>query len=305
MRASVSIWLVLFCVGCASPIRQHVDPAFDTTQVSKIGLDVAMESLDSQPLISKISSERIAQGISERFLNAGYPVYPLTASPGDARSRAFSHVLKVRAEGLQTKSTPPGFTLSMGDSDPRSQDFQRAKVIPITCSLQTSGRGEVASRTEDYAAHQGWLQASSLEDPGSEQRRVAFFIDNMGATCHELLTALKILPVQARSPESQTSEKPAVRIETFDEADPPQTPSGPPADPASDRHSLVDQKSRLPTLVVPGAGRSASGATGPPEIRKPSTVRVEQETSGSVFRKQIKIFNKGDTVILKFGHERQ
>lgn len=67
----------------------------------------------------------------------------------------FSHRLQARLGVISHQKTPVGFSFSSGSSDPRAADFQKANVLPITCSLFDAETQQLlVERESTFSAHE-------------------------------------------------------------------------------------------------------------------------------------------------------
>lgn len=89
--------------------------------------------------------EMVAQ-VSGNLADWGYPI-------GIKGSQPFSHTLTPEAGLIELSETPPGFSFSFGNSDPRAIDFQKANVLPISCELTSIAHPEQSTYLHmDFAA---------------------------------------------------------------------------------------------------------------------------------------------------------
>ena len=67
----------------------------------------------------------------------------------------FSHQLQARLGLISHQTTPVGFSFSSGSSDPRAADYQKADVLPITCSLfDAETKQLLLERASTFSAHE-------------------------------------------------------------------------------------------------------------------------------------------------------
>lgn len=204
-------------------------------------------------------SESVGAEVGKNLADWNYPV-------GAKDGAAFSHVLKATVESVEYGNTPPGFSFSSGNSDPRAMDFQKTFVLPITCQLTSIDHPE---------------QTSELKLGFSADQTSKFFLssdklaDHISTVCFNLLTELK----WPEKPKKDTDEKtikspgwiPEIRIETKE------TP------PTESVHKLTPIK-------------NSSDKVDDVESSTPSNAEP---------RKQIIIYNQGSPVILELGHQRR
>jgi len=87
-------------------------------------------------------------------------------------SAPFSHQLQARLGLLSHQATPVGFSFSSGSSDPRAADYQKADVLPITCSLFDAETQQLLlERASTFSAHELNKKASlaSITDKLTDQ----------------------------------------------------------------------------------------------------------------------------------------
>lgn len=252
------------CTPGQEPIGVRPNPA----SVGKIGFRFAPDSSG----VSATASQRKewAARVSKNLGGWGYPV---EAGDGD-----YSHILEARIGKVEHKSTPTGLSFSIGNSDPRAPEFQKADVLPVDCVLYPAGRPqEVAHMYMDFVA-------------GSDATSPENLVNHAGTVCFNLLGELKLARAQAPAGTASTpgspSWMPEVRIEVVEKP----VPGSKPVVPAA----------ATPVSPPNPASKPATPVAQPPA--EPS-VQTESRTGGG--RKQIIIHNQGAPVILEFGYERK
>jgi hypothetical protein len=185
-----------------------VNPGFSPQAAGKI--DRMLLVIDNQGgLRGLVGGERpveaIAREVQEGLSDAGYPIRTaaelglsgteitaLTAgrAPGSAKLD-YSHVLEVTVAHVQHGKAPSGFSLTLGDSDPRGQGSRRGEVLPISCALRDgrSLREEAIARSDRAVpeGEEGWRSKASGPD-----QRVAALAAEIRATCEPLLGELNV-----------------------------------------------------------------------------------------------------------------
>jgi hypothetical protein len=257
--------LLAACTSGQESIGIRPNPA----SVSKIGFRFA-EDFSAAEITSSQRNEMAAR----IGLNLGGWGYPVSAGEGD-----YSHILEARVGQIEHKSTPTGFSFSVGNSDPRAAEFQQADVLPIDCVLYPAGRPKATARM--YMDFMAGYEAAPLD----------VLVNHVGTVCFNLLSELKIPRIQAApagitGSTSLPSWMPEVRIEVVEKPAP-----GEPVAPAANSSPVPksDEKS-TPSKVQSNAE---------PE----SSIQTESRTGEG--RKQIIIHNQGAPVILEFGYERK
>jgi len=258
-----SFWLaalLLATAGCA-PGLESKGTRPDPASIRKILLRIAAD-------IPGAPSPSGLHGMAERVSkNLGSWGYPVIAEDGES---GYSHIMEARIGEITFKSTPTGLSFTIGNSDPRALNFQKADVLPVDCVLYPAAHPENrASLYMDFVAGE---KLKVKGDPAA----MDIYVNHVATVCFNLLDDLK---VPRRKPaESAAGGSPAwipeVRIEVVDK------PAGKTA--ASSANS---------------APMPASTATETPPI--------STETRSGEGRKQIVIHNQGAPVILDFGYERK
>ncbi len=223
----------------------------------------------------------------------------------NAALAGFSHLLEVSIEAARQQQSPVGFSLRIGDSDPRSPEFQKAMVTPIHCTLvQVKPFREQGSLIQDKQ-----IPRSTSSERWSDAKERAY-ARNILSVCHSLLAELKVPPNLALSEGSEAGL--GVRIETtYVDEEPKGVGGARTAAVASPGLEAGEEAAK--SELAPSATRSikrqaaspAKAAT--PELKSAqeagmlSGVKVERSSK----RKQITIFNQGDTLILEIGNNRR
>ncbi|MGH8508729.1 MAG: hypothetical protein ACREVH_08430 [Gammaproteobacteria bacterium] len=301
-------WLVIFLttlIGCAGPSALKLDAS-----------QGAREPIDKMLLIVRDEADGFGRGedslkaltrkVKEDLVRAGYAVsdpWDLGLSDQEIRelieekdssaASDYGHLLAATVYSVRTGSTPAGFSMSFGDSDPRAQGFQRAEIVPISCALvNTKSAREEASLREDKPAQGAGPLAGDIR-----------------AVCAKLLADLGATRKVAKSePSGPVEPAPGVRVEIVpaEESEPVATPA---PDIPQDKGSLESENAppqasglnAAPSEAAPAPEPSPVPVSTPP---KKSPVTVKPST-GNAGRKQVKIINPGNTVILEFGPDRQ
>ncbi len=250
--------------------------------------------------------------VADALIKAGYEVQDAGALNGireelrhaqsgkmtdNGRLAGFSHLLEVRTAAAQQKQSPVGFSLSIGDSDPRSPQFQKAVVTPIRCTLvQLNAFREQGNLIQDKQVPRS---ASSERWSDAQERAYA---RNIFSVCHSLLAELEFPRHLARS---EDSEALGVRIETTYVDEGPKGVSSAPVARAREEAA----QSGLPSHTARSAERLAASpekaAAAQPKSEREEGILSAVKVERSNTRKQITIFNQGDTLILELGNNRR
>jgi hypothetical protein len=252
--------LLAVASGCGSfgPEPKGVRP--DPASVRKIGVVVNAENLGVSA-----DAKVLGEMAGRIAANLGTWGYPTTAKTG---TQNYTHIMEAKVGTVGLGSTPAGFSMKMGDSDPRALNFQKADVVPVDCLLYPPGRPrDRASLFMDFMAS-GPLKTPPVSVAHTETRDL--LIEHIATVCFNLLDDLKA----PRTPPAATAGAagaavatpawmPEVRIEVRDKpADPlslpkPAAPTAPapsvPAVPAPAAPVLP----AAPTLPAPKAAAPA------------------------------------------------
>ncbi len=312
--------------GCGTAVT--VNPGFSPQAAGRI--DRMLLVIDNQGgLRGLVGGERpveaIGAAVKEGLTGAGYPIRTpedLGLGAGEAEALAkgraprsvpadYSHLLRVILAPVERGRAPTGFSLAVGDSDPRGgQASVRGEVLPVSCAL-LDGRDlrEEAIARSDRAVpkgEEGWRSKTSGPD-----ERVAALAGEIRATCEPLLAELNVARAGG-TPAPATTYGSGIRIEVVPAeevakapaaAPPPAVRSEPPAEGAAPAPSKKAEPVRDQAAVAAPAPAEPAPAS-PPVATEPSPVSTERATT-KTGKKQIRVYNPGGTVILEFGHERR
>lgn len=253
----------------------------------------ALQDIDPRRL------KTIAGLVTDALIKAGYEVQDTEAVNGmkqvlrdlqrdnisDNRGLAgFSHLLEVSIETEQKKQSPVGFSLNIGDSDPRSPESQKVLVTPIHCTLmQLNAFREEGRLVQDR-------QVSRSEGWSDVQERA--YARNIYSVCRALLAEIEFPLAHSKDLEAE----PGVRVETTYADDRPKAAAAAPVVKAKDDAAKSELASTAPPVEQPTATPAKAPAAQPP-----SAVKIDRSSK----RKQIIIYNPGDTLILEIGNNRR
>ncbi len=188
-RYSVFAWfLMLASTGSASTI--------DSTTVKMIALNVSghVDKIIASPTDQTALLEQVKANLSSWKI-------PLALKNDDL---TYSHSLTAEIGAIEYGSTPAGLSFSIGNSDPRAQDFQKAHVLPITCRIQAKEHPEQqAELTQTVSAN--------------SKPSVTSLADDISTICFQLLDDLKITQLTPQTAETMKTVTwmPKVRVETI------------------------------------------------------------------------------------------
>ncbi len=245
----------LTLIGCGTSAIKKQQP-FDYKDNGTILL-----SLESE--LNNLAPQSVVQQVSKNLSVWQYPI-TLQASNTD------THHLEVKIGRVTHGSTPTGFSFSAGDSDPRALEFQKADVLPISCSLSALKHPEQTS-----ALTMGFTTDSR---PQTSDK----LIDHVATVCFNLLREVK-WPTQAAHSEpqatgTQPSWFPEIRIE----------------------------EARKPKAAKPAASSKPAQTPAAPNAKteEPQLENAESNENSEEPQKDMIIHNQGSPVIIHFGHER-
>lgn len=233
--------------------------SYQTLDVSTPGsIEIAIETEDDS-----LQIDVIKQQVGKNLADWDYPISAINNKPA-------SHQLTALVGKVEYGSTPAGFSFSVGNSDPRALNFQKANVLPITCKLNP-----IKQPQQSAELNMGFSD-SEVTGPTPNIKELT---DHISTVCFNLLQEVNwpLEKSEGKQQSKASSWMPEIRIETEQEA--PLATS--PTSPAS--------KQALPasTPAEPGAA-------------KPITKEITKEG-----RKVYIIHNQGNPIIFKFGHERK
>ncbi len=183
-------WLLSAC----SPGLEKKPMQLDTASIERIEFKIGAVK---QPSLKSTSARQdVAVRIGNNLAGWGYPV-------GAKDKLIFSHTLTAEVGLIEHSGTPPGFSFSSGNSDPRAIDFQKAKVLPIGCELAS-----IAQPTRTSYLHMDFVAGNAVGE--------AQLVDHISTVCFNLLNELNWPDKTQSEPASslKPSWMPEVRIET-------------------------------------------------------------------------------------------
>lgn len=298
--------LLALVAGCSlGPEPQGVRP--DPAAIRKIGLHIAPDHLGAagEPALLKAMAEQVAKNLG----TWGYPVEADQSRGGGS----YSHVMEAKVGAIAHKSTPAGFSFTIGNSDPRALDFQKADALPVDCELRTAGRKDKASLYMDFVA------GEKLKNAGDAAKRdpaiLGTYVEHIATVCFNLLEDLKV-PRRKPKPDgaaagSTPAWMPEVRIEIRDK---PADALSVPAPSMAPAAASAPKPAPAAVSKAPAASSSVKpGSTPPPNAPEAHSepaaatppVATETRMDQEEGRKQMVIHNQGSPIILEFGYERK
>jgi hypothetical protein len=283
MRFSCLLPLLVSLLACTPALKPEGSPPRPES-VGAILLRLEPDNLDTASL------DKLAAQVAANLAGWGYAI----DGTADSQTR-YTHSMWVSVGQIDRQSTPTGFSFGVGNSDPRSPDFQQAAVLPVTCRLESNTHAQQSARVTLRFVAEDVLKTAASAQAGA---KLGVWVNHIGTACFNLLSDLHIKrprqAIRATLSGADTSAWiPEVRIEVRKNPLPPQaaTPSVP---------TVPDQ----PARARPAAETPKSRAHGPSATR-PVEPALQTETQDDEGRKQIIIHNQGSPVILEFGYERK
>lgn len=248
--------------------------SYQTLDVSTPGsIEIAIETEDDS-----LQIDVIKQQVGKNLADWDYPISAINNKPA-------SHQLTALVGKVEYGSTPAGFSFSVGNSDPRALDFQKANVLPITCKLNP-----IKQPQQSAELNMGFADSAITRANPDEKS----LIDHVSTVCFNLLRELNWpIAKTADKPEAKANSWiPEIRIETQEEnsTDSPTT--------APSHTSAVESK---PATTL---DNNAPKATPAPEIESAKSGPITKEITKEG-RKVFIIHNQGNPITFKFGHERK
>ncbi|MGR9045464.1 MAG: hypothetical protein ACU83N_09215 [Gammaproteobacteria bacterium] len=198
--------LVLTASGCSNRLDKK-GSLFEPDQVNAMlfRFDRPLE-LFGTALPGPDIAARIASNLSQWD-------YPITAED----SGHYSHTITIVLGPITHGSTPAGFSFSSGNSDPRALDFQKADVLPVTCSLIPKNQPEQSAELTLVFSAKEYLDFAEADTPRS--KLIDLLVDDGSTVCFNLLRELKVntKPKQTSEHKTQPGWFPEIRVEVENE----------------------------------------------------------------------------------------
>ncbi|MBL1263431.1 hypothetical protein [Candidatus Methylomicrobium oryzae] len=220
-RVRPCLWQILFLLAGYWLAGAQCASAGETAKIDKASVRNIEFTLDDDNLDQfgvGLSPSSIAAQIAKNLADADFPVHK-------AAEKTFSHTLHAHLSRIEHQDTPAGFSFSIGNSDPRAEDFQKADVITIECTL-TAKRNpkETAKEAVEFSAN----ALRSMKDKNKIAGTLAEYISG---ACYELLENLALDEADAPAPDGSVSVKrprwmPNIRVEIKNEPASPKNSTG-------------------------------------------------------------------------------
>ncbi|OQK15535.1 hypothetical protein AU255_15010 [Methyloprofundus sedimenti] len=320
--------LIISLAACTTTTFKNAHP-IDPAQVSKIQFRFVNRS---ESLGKSLPSADIAQRVAANLVHVGYQI-------STENNSLYSHDLTAEIGTTKISSTPVGFSFSSGDSDPRGRNFQKANVLPITCTL--TSRGPENNQVEyslDFA-NKKFLHYE--QQPDEQTKLIALLVDDISTTCFNLLSNLKIKtqtrnsmslipratrqkyvsPEPAPSPEYKAPDSPTPNAESQNTDSPaigsnaasqyPESTNPEPSPEQQNGATPVPDTENQP-VATPTPENTLESSWMPSFIivndalgEDANGLSADEVPNSNHHRKQIIIHNEGTPVILEMGYDRR
>jgi hypothetical protein len=239
-------------------------PVLADDKIEMTSIQFTLDDTNIGYLTFDLPMQKVTTQVSDNLTQWRYPVSANSYNP--------THTLTAIVGKVSNQATPTGFSFSSGNSDPRSIDFQKADVLPISCQLKKS-----PSDVIEFENKMTFTTYQTTNDI-SKEKALEKLIDQISTTCFNLLDDHKVLKVGKKT-ESDTTFKPTwmpdIQIEV------------------KQKNTTLPTKKLGEENVVSPKGQS--------ENMQSTTQENEQEEG----KKELIIHNQGTPLIINFGHERR
>ena len=193
--------IICALTACAPGLEKKQTP-FDTASVKQI--EFKLGKIQPSLLSSTMPQQEMVARVSGNLADWGYPI-------GSKGNEAFSHTLTAEIGSVELSTTPPGFSFSIGNSDPRAIDFQKADVLPISCELAS-----IAHPEQTTYLHMDFAAGNLFDKQTVHSISADKLVDHISTVCFNLLSELDWPDKPQNQPASslKPSWVPEVRIET-------------------------------------------------------------------------------------------
>ena len=212
-------------VAAAMPLSSFAE---NTKALKAVEFSIASDNLSQFGVALDANSlaERVRTNLSEWE-------FPLPAQG------PFTHTLQAKLGNVLRRETPVGFSFSSGNSDPRAVDFQKADVLPVTCTLRDADtQALVVERESTFSAH-------ALDKEAKPERIADKLVDQIGTACLDVLEHAPSTQPQGLVKPSSFRPKwmPDVRVEVRE------TPVTHPVSAASGQTPPVAEESKKEVII--------------------------------------------------------
>lgn len=142
LKSNAIAWGMLLTLCCVHPTKAET-PGGQPKPLNAIEFILADDHL--QQFGATLSAADIVEKVAANLSEWEFPIQA---------TGPYSHQLTARLGLISRQKTPVGFSFTTGDSDPRAGDFQKADVLPITCTLSDADtHAVILERESTFSAH--------------------------------------------------------------------------------------------------------------------------------------------------------
>jgi len=196
----VAIGLIVMTgiTGIASITAEAANIEIEKASITGIKIELADDNFAQFDF--SLSKQLIAEQVSKNLTEQKFPI-TLTDSNT-------THTLKAKLDKIDYQKPPVGLSFSNGNADPRSADFQKTEVLPITCQLNKIGSNTALIERKMTFSTQSFFSHSN---PSQLLEKLA---DQISTTCFNLLDELKLPSPdkQANTTLSKPTWMPSVQV---------------------------------------------------------------------------------------------
>ncbi len=260
LRVLVSVWLGLIAVAVSGYAKgeSNAPQPIDSTTVTKIAVRFSADQLGD--LAALIVIPELEQRVSSHLTEWHYPMTT-------THTEKASHQLTATMGAIQRDVPPVGFSFSSGNYDPRSLNFQKARVLPLTCELSSNSTPLQQAVLKTTVSAEDYL--SNEYSASDKQTKIS---NEISTVCFNLLSGLKV-----------------------------STPSATNETPLSKPRWLPNVSIEVKPISTLTSQPSHQVDTSADHVEQKTPVIVEQDEE----RKQMIIHNQGSPLILELGHQRR
>lgn len=239
-------------------------PVLADDKSDMLSIQFTLDDTNLNHLTFDVPMQKVTMQVSDNLKQWQFPV--------SANSQHPTHTLTAIVGGVSNQTTPTGFSFSRGNSDPRSIDFQKADVLPISCQLK-----KLPSDIIEFENKMTFTAYQTTDDL-SKEKAIAKLIDQISTTCFNLLDDHRV-PEVGKKTENAITFKPTwmpdIQIEVKQK-----------------NMTLPVKKLGVENVILP---------KGQNENTLSTTLESEEEES----TKELIIHNQGTPLTINFGHERR
>lgn len=270
LNRNIYLSFIFIIISACSSSPEKQDGSFDLSSVNNM---LFRFQYPEQFFATSLTEQDIATQVTNNLAEWGYNI-----SVDDEENR--QHEVFVKIGAIKHQSTPAGFSFSIGNSDPRALEFQKADVLPITCFLSPRNQPEKSAELTMVVEADDYLSNENKQGRLSE-----LLVDDLSTVCFNLLSNLK---VKTQTPEVSENVStpgwiPSIRVEEVEDSTDEKI------------KEKVKKASSTPREEIQANDKKLN------EVSPEKKQTLDKKES----RKRIIIHNQGSPIIFKFGHERK